>query len=107
MHDALSSAFSNIANNKIFCGGFITQKYGAMDDIEALQIELRYSEYLKDGTYDGDRFPEIDPLKFDYTKERLKRAFQEIIQLQSTQPSKIYYFSGNHSAVTSLARRVP
>lgn len=107
MHDALSSTFSNIANNKIFCGGFITQEYGAMDDIQALQIELRYSEYLKEGTYEGDRFPEIDSFKFEHTKRRLRQAFQEVIQSQPAKSSKTYYSSGNHSVATSLARRVP
>lgn len=104
--NALSHDFTSIAENKIYRGGFITQKYGAMDNVQALQIELRYTEYLKERTYEGDRFPDIDPLKFESTKKRLKRAFQEIVRSKSAQP-KIYYSSGNHLAATSLARRAP
>ncbi len=106
-HNALSQDFYSIAENKVYHGGFITQKYGAMDNVEALQIELRYSEYLKEGTYDDDRIPEIEPLKFEYTKERLKRAFQEIIQAMPVKRLKTSYSLESHSAATSLARRAP
>jgi len=75
MQATLGEHFQHVAHNKVFKGGFITRKYGAMNNVEALQIELRYSEYLKNGTYeDCDRFPEIDQQKLISLQPKLKKA---------------------------------
>lgn len=65
-----------VAHNGPFSGGHITRHYGAMPRVEALQIELKYNQYLTDGTYDGDAFPVLDTKKAALLKNRLLNVFE-------------------------------
>jgi N-formylglutamate deformylase len=65
----------SVARNEVWLGGYITRHYGAMDNIEALQIELRFPVYLEGETFEGDEVPAYDTDKFRSVQERLRRVF--------------------------------
>lgn len=59
-------------------GGYITYHYGAMSNVEAMQIEIRYTSYIEN-RYFGEEFkPEINIKLFSNTQKALDRAFIKI-----------------------------
>lgn len=83
LHRVLDDAFRandfTVTHNGPMSGGYITQHYGAMDGVEAIQIELKYARYLKEGTYDGDFIPVLDPHKANSVRYALKNALSDMI----------------------------
>ncbi|HEY97501.1 MAG TPA: N-formylglutamate amidohydrolase [Dehalococcoidia bacterium] len=70
--------FRVVANDK-WIGGHITRYYGAMDAIEALQIELRFPAYLEGDSFEEEVIPDLDSDKFRNARERLRRVFAGVI----------------------------
>ena len=68
-----------VVNNKVFTGGFITRHYGQQPSVEALQIELRYTNYLPPDQLEIDTIPTYKSPQFDLAKQKLKQAFQDIL----------------------------
>jgi len=74
----LKSGFS-VSTNEVLTGGYITRHYGSVPNVESLQIEIRYPSYLN-GDYFGEvEITEWDCEKFRNAKERLRLAFNEVI----------------------------
>jgi N-formylglutamate amidohydrolase len=71
-----SQGFS-VQTSGIFSGGYITQYYGAADNVEVLQIELNYRCYLADGAENGRHIPRMEPQRFFETRLKLIKALQE------------------------------
>jgi N-formylglutamate amidohydrolase len=84
---AVESAFSSndyqVVRNKVFSGGYITQHYGQMPQVEALQIEIRYSTYLKSIQLDHNCVPDWNVAEFHETKFNFERIFKMIADLCS------------------------
>lgn len=80
--DKVAAALCNqgfrVATNRIFKGGYITQKYIDRENVESIQIELRYTQYVDNNHYESTQCPPIDPKKFNTTKAKLRQAFMDI-----------------------------
>jgi N-formylglutamate deformylase len=69
-----------VTRNEVWIGGHITRYYGSMDNIEALQIELRFPAYLDGGTFEEGEVPGWGSGKFRDAKQRLRRVFTDVIE---------------------------
>jgi len=69
-----------VVKNKVFTGGYITRHYGEYQPVEALQIELRYTNYLPDDQLEIEAIPQWQGDKFENAKIRLQAAFEEIVE---------------------------
>ena len=65
--------------NKRWIGGYITRHYGEMDNVESLQIELRFVTYLDMETFGGEEAPELDAVKYSDVKERIRNVFSDVV----------------------------
>ncbi len=74
----LGQDFAVVRNDK-WIGGYITRHYGSMDNIEALQIELRFPAYLERGTFEDGEVPEWDSDKFRNARDRLQRVYTGVV----------------------------
>lgn len=81
---AVESSFAQqqfqVVKNKVFSGGYITRHYGEYSAVEALQIELRYTNYLPDDQLEVEAIPQWQGDKFEQTQTRLRDVFEEIIK---------------------------
>lgn len=59
-------------------GGYITYHYASMDNVEAVQIEIRYTSYIEDRYFGEEYMPKIDYQLFNKTQSRLKKVFKVI-----------------------------
>jgi N-formylglutamate deformylase len=76
---ALQKYDFSVTRNEVWTGGYITRHYGNADNIEALQIEIRFPAYL-DGEYFGEEeIMEWDSDKFRNAKKRLRLVFNAAI----------------------------
>jgi N-formylglutamate deformylase len=66
--------FSTVRNDT-WLGGYITRHYGAMDNVEALQIELHFPAYLEGDTFEENEIPEYDSDKFRSVQDKLRKVF--------------------------------
>lgn len=65
--------------NKVFSGGHITRHYAALPQTEALQIEIRYSSYLRDTGFDLGIIPTPAGPEFDKARSDLRKVFENIV----------------------------
>ena len=81
--DSVERAFADqgygVVRNKVFTGGHITQRYGRLPQIEALQIEVRYSVYLNQTHLDKPVIPNWQVPEFFLAKQKFKGVFEQII----------------------------
>lgn len=80
VESAFRSYGYQVVRNKVFNGGYITQHYGQMLPVEALQIEIRYPTYLKSEHLDREAIPDWHVPEFDRAKLTLKTVFSQIVQ---------------------------
>lgn len=59
-------------------GGYITSHYATIENVEAIQIEIRYTAYIDDRYFGEEFMPKINYGLFNETQERLKKAFKKI-----------------------------
>lgn len=59
-------------------GGYITHHYSSIENVEALQIEIRYTKYIENRYFDEEFMPKINYELFNDTKDRLSRVFSTI-----------------------------
>lgn len=67
-----------VVRNKVFNGGHITQHYGKQPQVEALQIEVRYSTYLEATQLGKAAVPDWNTPEFDQAKLNFRRVFAAI-----------------------------
>ena len=79
VNNSLAAQDYQVVNNKVFTGGFITRHYGQQPDVEALQIELRYTNYLPPDQLEINSIPTYQGPQFMLAQQKLKAAFQSII----------------------------
>ncbi|XGV94671.1 MAG: N-formylglutamate amidohydrolase [Leptolyngbya sp. BL-A-14] len=75
---AFGSNGYQVVRNKVFSGGYITQHYGRMPQVEALQIEVRYPVYLNAAQLDDASIPNWQVPEFDRAKHQFKTIFEQI-----------------------------
>jgi N-formylglutamate amidohydrolase len=81
--DAVDSAFRaskfTVSKNEVLRGGYITRHYGNKQDVESLQIELRYSSYLDKEEWGEEEAVEWESPRFYEAQARLRRVFSDIL----------------------------
>jgi N-formylglutamate deformylase len=76
---AFNSHGFTVTRNDKWTGGYITRHYGNMDNIETLQIEIRFPSYLEGGTFGEEEVPGWESAKFRKAKSRLRKVFSDVI----------------------------
>lgn len=61
-------------------GGYITYHYGSIKDVQAIQIEIRYTTYIENRYFGEEFMPKINYKLFYKTQSRLNRVFKVIKQ---------------------------
>lgn len=79
MELAFSSQGYQVARNHVFNGGYITRHYGEIPDVEALQIELRYHNYLNLEQLEQTRIPDWDVPEFHQAQQTIQAVFTHLI----------------------------
>ena len=69
----------SVTRNEVWIGGYITRHYGNMDNVESLQIELRFPSYLEGENFEEDDVIEWDSDKFRNARKRLRKVFGEVM----------------------------
>jgi N-formylglutamate deformylase len=71
----------DVVRNELWVGGYITRHYGSLENVEALQIELRFPAYLEGrSTFEEDEVPACDSDKFWGTRSRVRRVFASVVR---------------------------
>ncbi|WP_438733394.1 N-formylglutamate amidohydrolase [Enterococcus sp. AZ128] len=79
---ALEAAGYSVSNNHPFCGGFITQHYGQQAGVEALQLEIRYNQYIDQRSFGEEELTDYDPELFLSAQTKLKNIFETCLNEQ-------------------------
>lgn len=79
VEDAFGSNGYQVVRNKVFSGGYITQHYGDLPQVEALQIEVRYPVYLSIEQLDNASVPDWNVPEFDRAKHQFEAVFRQIV----------------------------
>lgn len=69
-----------VVKNKVFTGGYITRHYGELPEVEALQIETRYTVYLKLSQLEQSQIPDWQVPEFESAKQRFDAIFAAIVR---------------------------
>ncbi len=64
--------------NKVFTGGYITEHYGQLANVEALQIEVRYPVYLDETQLDKPQPPDWRAPQFESAKKKFDEIFGSV-----------------------------
>ncbi|AZV57368.1 N-formylglutamate amidohydrolase [Clostridium sp. AWRP] len=79
VYDALTSQGFNVkVNEKGLRGGYIVSHYSSMKNVEAIQIEIRYTAYIENRYFGEEKVKSIDNTLFNDAKRRLYKAFSHI-----------------------------
>lgn len=82
LREKLSQLFEemgySVSNNYPFRGGFITRYYGNQVGIEALQLEIRYNQYIEKRSFGEEELTEYDPELFYQAQKRLEAVFEKL-----------------------------
>ncbi len=70
----------SVVKNKVFTGGYITRHYGQLPQVEALQIELRYTVYLDADQLEQPHPPNWQTSGFAAAQQKISNAFGAIVQ---------------------------
>jgi N-formylglutamate deformylase len=76
---ALQKYDFSVTRNEVWTGGYITRHYGNADNIETLQIEIRFPAYLEGEYFGEEEITEWDSDKFRNAKKRLRMVFNDAI----------------------------
>ena len=68
-----------VVSNQVFSGGYITRHYGQMPNVEALQIEIRYTVYLNPTQLDRPMRPDWQVPEFEVAGQNLRAVFAAIV----------------------------
>ncbi len=83
MDKAFAHEGLGVVHNKVFNGGYITQHYGSLPKVEALQVEVRYAVYLDESQLAESKVPDWRMPQFDQAKLRFKQSFKQIVETLS------------------------
>lgn len=61
-------------------GGYIVSNYGSIENVEAIQIEIRYTAYIEERYFGEEEVKCKDNKLFNNTQKRLYRALRDIIR---------------------------
>ena len=85
--DAVDNAFAHeglgVVRNKVFNGGYITQHYGSLPEVEALQVEVRYPVYLGESQLNKPIVPDWQISQFVTAKLQFEKVFRQIAETLS------------------------
>jgi N-formylglutamate deformylase len=70
----------SVTRNEVWIGGYITRHYGNMDNVESLQIEIRFPAYLDGQDFNEEEIKEWDSDKFRSAKKRLRKVFSYVLE---------------------------
>ncbi|MGD1952573.1 MAG: N-formylglutamate amidohydrolase [Leptolyngbyaceae cyanobacterium] len=74
-----------VARNHVFNGGYITRHYGEMANVQSLQIELRYHNYLNLSLLKQEHIPDWDMPEFHQAKRKIQSVFSHLVQCLQAQ----------------------
>ncbi len=77
---ALKGQGFGVARNDRWTGGYITQRFGAREGADALQIELKVRAYLEGPYVDEKMSGDPDSEIFREAGRRLRAAFEEVLE---------------------------
>jgi N-formylglutamate deformylase len=69
----------SVTRNEVWTGGYITRHYGDMDNVEALQIEIKFTAYLEGEYFGEEEITKWDSDRFRSAKKRLKKVFSDAV----------------------------
>jgi N-formylglutamate deformylase len=69
-----------VVRNRVFTGGHITRRYGALAGVEALQVELRYTCYHDCSRIDDPVRPVPDLARIAAARVRLRGVFEQALE---------------------------
>ncbi|MFJ5772475.1 N-formylglutamate amidohydrolase [Psychrobacillus sp. NPDC093180] len=73
-----TEGFSVKVNELGLSGGNIVSKYGSWSNVEAIQIELRYTTYIENRVFGEEEVTTKDEILFNETRKRLSKVFKKI-----------------------------
>jgi len=79
VENAFCSRGYQVVRNKVFQGGYTTQHYGRLPQVEALQVEVRYPVYLDAKQLNDCSIPDWQVPEFEQAKHQFEVAFRQII----------------------------
>lgn len=79
VEDAFHSHGYQVVRNKVFRGGYITQHYGQLPQVEALQVEVRYPVYLSENQLDQTYIPNWQVPEFAQAKHQFEKISRQFI----------------------------
>jgi N-formylglutamate deformylase len=79
VEEAFGSKGYQVVRNKVFSGGYITQHYGQLPQVEALQVEVRYPVYLDAKQLDKASVPSWEVPEFDRAKQQFEAVFGYLV----------------------------
>lgn len=74
----VGEGFTVSVDEKGLSGGYIVSKYGSLSNVEAIQIELRYTTYIENRVFGEEEVTTKNDELFTETQIRLSRVFQNI-----------------------------
>ena len=78
VYSAFDAEGFETVRNKVFIGGYISKSYAVKDVVEALQIELRYTNYIEPEDLDIRQAPRKKTNLFEETAARLEKVFKKV-----------------------------
>jgi len=75
---ALAGQGFGVARNKVYAGGHVVRSHARRPAVQALQVELRYTNYLDCSRIDELGMPPRDPVAWESARTRLRAAFAEL-----------------------------
>jgi len=78
---ALTEEGFNTVQNQIFSGGYIVKAHGKPPAAHALQIELRYTNYLDCTRIDEPEMPACEEARIKPVRDRLQRAIERVLMM--------------------------
>ncbi|WP_154439311.1 N-formylglutamate amidohydrolase [Tissierella pigra] len=77
----IDEGFTVKVDEKGLKGGYIVSHYSSIENVEAIQIEIRYTTYIEDRYFGEEEIHHRDNMLFNKTKERLERVFKNIVKM--------------------------
>lgn len=74
----LKEAGYSVSNNHPFRGGFITRHFSELSGIEALQLEIRYNQYIEKRSFGEEVLTKYDSELFSKAQEHLAMVFRKL-----------------------------